>query len=36
VFSTLTFVDGGYLLNGAWNSNTGCRGGQFHGLSARL
>jgi 3-hydroxy-9,10-secoandrosta-1,3,5(10)-triene-9,17-dione monooxygenase len=33
---TLTPVDGGFLLNGSWKWNTGCRGARFDGLAARL
>lgn len=33
---TLTPADGGYLLNGSWKWNTGCRGARWDGLAARL
>ncbi|MFI9815798.1 acyl-CoA dehydrogenase family protein [Saccharothrix variisporea] len=34
--ATLTPVDGGYLLNGTWKFNTGCRGADWNGMSATL
>ncbi|KOX23494.1 acyl-CoA dehydrogenase [Saccharothrix sp. NRRL B-16348] len=34
--ATLTPVDGGYLLNGFWKFNTGCRGADWNGMSATL
>ncbi|MEV7085548.1 acyl-CoA dehydrogenase family protein [Streptomyces sp. NPDC093085] len=33
---TLTPTEGGYLLNGSWKWNTGCRGAKFDGVAARL
>jgi alkylation response protein AidB-like acyl-CoA dehydrogenase len=33
---TMTPVDGGYVLNGSWKWNTGCRGSDWDGLAARL
>lgn len=33
---TLEPVEGGYLLNGSWKWNTGCRGSDWDGLAARL
>ncbi|MEU7531100.1 acyl-CoA dehydrogenase family protein [Saccharothrix sp. NPDC042600] len=32
--ATLTPTDGGYLLNGFWRFNTGCRGADWNGISA--
>ncbi|EIV92721.1 acyl-CoA dehydrogenase family protein [Frankia sp. QA3] len=34
--ATLTPVGGGYLLNGFWKFNTGCRGADWNGVSALL
>lgn len=33
---TIVPVEGGYLLNGSWKWNTGCRAARWDGLAARL